>query len=277
MTRLALYECWEELPTYGFQKSKSALKLSGSLFLKLEVLCARTRALLRDRACSGDALRSVMGEWTWAVLVRRPALAVFSSVYKFCKFAGARVVPVWRSVRKELVTIMDLVPLLFTCLSAGFSDRVLASDASTTGFGVCAAKVAVDTVADVAAQSHTYVDDCMVPALGVPPLVEASRWPTIVSAPVRIDEHINVLELRALVLATRWFLSLWRPPDPVRVLSLVDSSVALFSVKKGRSSSFPLLRALRGLSALLLAGGIFLTPLWVPSHLNPSDAPSRAW
>lgn len=245
--------------------------------VKLEALCARTRAVLQGRACSGVALRRLLGQWTWGVLVRRPAFAVFSSVYKFCDFAGSRVVAIWSSVRKELNTIMALVPLLFASFSAGFADRVTASDASTTGFGVCAAKVDADVVAAVAAQAHSFVDGCMMPAPSVSSLAEEARWPTIVSAPVRHCEHINVLELRALLLAVRWFLSLGRPPGSVRLLSLLDSAVALFSVSKGRSSSFQLLRVLRSLSALLLAGGVFLTPMWVPSHLNPSDAPSRAW
>ena len=263
----------EPVEVIGLELSRDRFGVSP---VKLEALCGRTKAMLAGRVCSGDALEHLIGEWTWAILVRRPAFSVFSAVYKFCKFAGARVRPIWRSVRKELTTIMALVPLLFASLSAGFSERVLASDASTTGFGVCASKVDVATVAAVAAQRHSYVDGCMVVAPGIPTLVAESRWPTIVSAPVRRPEHINVLELRALVLAVRWFLSLGRPPDPIRVLSLLDSSVALFSVSKGRSSSFALLRVLRGLSALLLAGGLFLSPLWVPSHLNPSDAPSRA-
>ena len=243
---------------------------------KLEGLCAKTRAILARSVCSGDVLRRLVGQWTWVMLVRRPALAVFSSVYKFCEFARGRAKPIWRSVRKELNVIMDLVPLLFCSLSAGFSSRVLASDASSTGFGVCAARAAVLEVMSVAAQKHSLLQDGrMVPAPGVPTLVQGVRWSSIISAPVRDAEHINALELRALVLAVRWFLSLGRPPDPVRVLSLVDSSVALFSVNKGRSSSFPLLRILRGLAALLLAGGLFLTTAWVPTHLNPADAPSR--
>ena len=245
---------------------------------KLEALCAKTRAVLAGRACSGDVLRRLVGEWTWVMLVRRPVLAVFGAVYRFCDSAQGRCVPVWGSVRKELNMIMDLVPLLFCPLSAGFSSRVLASDASTTGFGVCAARVAVAEVRAVMAQKHSLLDDGrMAPAAGVPLLVQRSRWASIVSAPTRREEHINVLELRALILAIRWFLSLGRPPDPVRVLSLIDSSVCLFSVNKGRSSSFQLLRLLRALSALLLAGGLFLTTAWVPTHLNPADAPSRAW
>jgi hypothetical protein len=60
-----------------------------------------------------------------------------------------------------------------------------------------------------------------------------------------------------------------------RVFLLLDSSVAFFSLWKGRSSSPALLLVLRKISALLLAGGLSLLPGWIPSAVNPADAPSR--
>jgi hypothetical protein len=57
----------------------------------------------------------------------------------------------------------------------------------------------------------------------------------------------------------------------------LDSTVALFSLWKGRSSSPTLLLILRGISALLLAGGIALLCGWLSSAFNPADAPSRAF
>jgi len=59
------------------------------------------------------------------------------------------------------------------------------------------------------------------------------------------------------------------------VFLLLDSTVAFFSLWKGRSSSPGLLLVLRKISALLLAGGLSLQPGWVPSAVNPADAPSR--
>ena len=107
------------------------------------------------------------------------------------------------------------------------------------------------------------------------PLDDGNVWRTIVSAPWRAaDDHINVLELRAVSTAVRWALS---SPASIRtrVLLLSDSTVCVFSLLKGRSSS-PLLRPrLRGISALLLAAGVTLMPRWVPSALNPADGPSR--
>jgi hypothetical protein len=59
------------------------------------------------------------------------------------------------------------------------------------------------------------------------------------------------------------------------VYLLVDSMVAFFTLWKGRSSSPKLLLVLRKISALLLASGVMLLPGWIPSEVNPADAPSR--
>ena len=56
---------------------------------------------------------------------------------------------------------------------------------------------------------------------------------------------------------------------------LLDSTVAFFSIWKGRSSSPRLLLILRKISSLLLASSISLLPGWVPSAVNPADEPSR--
>jgi len=82
------------------------------------------------------------------------------------------------------------------------------------------------------------------------------------------------LELRAVLTAVRWVLSL---PQSVnkRLLVLCDSQVALGAVSKGRSSSQPLLRRLRALAALVMASGLCVTVRWIPTDLNPADEPSR--
>jgi hypothetical protein len=105
-------------------------------------------------------------------------------------------------------------------------------------------------------------------------VARSSRWSTIISRPWRDAEHINALELRAVLLAAHWVLS---HPSAVsrRVLLLVDSTVALYAVWKGRSSSYPLLAVLRKINALLLAGDLTLLTGWLPSEVNPADAPSR--
>ena len=50
---------------------------------KLIALCQLTSALLAAPVVHIRTLRSVVGKWNWAILARRPAFAVFQSVYVF--------------------------------------------------------------------------------------------------------------------------------------------------------------------------------------------------
>jgi hypothetical protein len=104
--------------------------------------------------------------------------------------------------------------------------------------------------------------------------IRAQHWSRVLASRWRTAEHINVLELRAALLALHWLLSY---PSALgrRVYLLVDSTVALFSLSKGRSSAPELLLVLRKLSALLLASGVSILPGWLPSAVNPADAASR--
>jgi len=88
--------------------------------------------------------------------------------------------------------------------------------------------------------------------------------------------HINVLELTAVELAVRWVCS-HSAAGPSQLQLLTDSSVACGALRKGRSSSRPVLRLLRRVASILLASGLTLHVAWVPTSLNPADGPSRLW
>ena len=87
-------------------------------------------------------------------------------------------------------------------------------------------------------------------------------------------EHINSLEMRALVASIRWRVEHLEQLS-CRVLHLTDSLVCLHSVSRGRSSSKKLRRSMCRLNALLLASGV--SPVWAYVHTdqNPADRPSR--
>ena len=106
--------------------------------------------------------------------------------------------------------------------------------------------------------------------------IDASRWLWHVgqSYAFKKEEHINVLELRALVNSFEWRLrsSLFRR---ARALHLTDSQVALAVSVKGRSSSRQLNRLLKRFAALQVARGVFPLLGWVATHDNPADEPSR--
>lgn len=87
-------------------------------------------------------------------------------------------------------------------------------------------------------------------------------------------EHINSLELRAILTSLRWRVE-HRGHCNTRLLHLTDSLVCLHSLTRGRSSSRRLRRTISRINALLLASN--LQPLWgyVHTDQNPADKPSR--
>ena len=267
----------EPLELLGLLVSRGYVGVSPA---NLMSLASSTRALLRKGSCSPEVLESLVGSWVWAMLPRRPALAVLSQCYRFLASTRGSA-KLWPSVKRELQCVIGLVPLLHTTWSLSVSNRLVASDASSTGLGVASTVVQSEEVSalDMADNGRFDVSRVVGRAqLMYMPALESwvdRKWSTIVSAPVRFPQHINVLEAAALLLALRWVASLSNSHVSRKLILLIDSSVVFFSLRKGRSSSPKLLRILRRISALLLAMSIVPVPVWVPSHLNPADAPSR--
>jgi len=236
---------------------------------KLLSLVAETLRIVSSSSCTGHTMSQLVGSWTWASMTCRPVLSVLNSVYRFIQAARRREFGIWPSVRRELLVLVGLAPFLSSNLSQGWCPHVVATDASSTGLGVCSSTLDVSTVANAACArvpTHDTGD--------LPNGVSSSGWRNIVSHRWRDFEHINVLELRATLTGLKWLLS--RPISfRRRVFFLCDSQVVTQCLSKGRSSSPPLLRLLRQLAALQLAFSTFVRIRWIRSELNPADKPSR--
>lgn len=101
-----------------------------------------------------------------------------------------------------------------------------------------------------------------------------SAFTDVISWKAKLRQHAGVMELQGLLHSVRWVLrSAWR--QGTRVVILVDAKAALLGATKGRSSSPDWLHVLRQLAAEVLAAGLHLHLLYVPSEDNPADAPSR--
>ena len=271
-------------------------------------LVQSTIRLLRAPFVTGAQLAHVIGRWTWVMMLRRPSLAILQHVYRYCRVAQGRSFTLWACVRRELCMLLGVLPLLHAQLQAGFFHRAIASDASELAAGVVSTPLTPElhsTLWPLCASRHHAVvqalfnaertrtlrgaptarstptplvqlldDECMQLFEGFYSRVELSPWRTLVSKAWHTDEHINVLELRAALLAVHWVLT-YPSSLTSRVYLLLDSTVAFFTLWKGRSSSPRLLLVLRKISALLLSSSLSLLSGWVPSAVNPADAPSR--
>ncbi len=87
-------------------------------------------------------------------------------------------------------------------------------------------------------------------------------------------EHINVLEMRA-VLSTVRYKTREASSCRKRWFHLLDSQVCLSILAKGRTSSRRMTSVCESISAVLLAAGSCLFGCYVATHLNPADGPSR--
>ena len=87
-------------------------------------------------------------------------------------------------------------------------------------------------------------------------------------------EHINSLELRAVLTTLRWRIC-YQHMIRRRFIHLTDSLVCLHALSRGRSSSRKLRRTLCRINALLLASGCQGVWGYVHTDQNPADRPSR--
>jgi hypothetical protein len=101
------------------------------------------------------------------------------------------------------------------------------------------------------------------------------RWRTVAGWRWRgTREHINGLEMRAVLTALKWRLEKQKKLH-TKFVHLVDSLVCLHALSRGRSSSKKLKRTLLRANALLLATKSHVVWAYVHTKQNPADAPSR--
>ena len=249
-----------------------------------------TVVLLSSTEAKPEDVMTIMGSLQWFDLLARSKLAVYHKVYDFERLPNSgstRILP--REVRSELQMSIALSLFWSANLDRPFLPIVSATDASTTfGFGVSVAPAGEALVREISTYAEKRGDYVVLdrdPAgekkppkrrLGVPRHLnlDPNSFKTILSVKARHGAHSNVLEAEAFLLWFRWLLRSAQRHS-VRAVCLVDSKVVLGGVNKGRSSSLPILRVLRRIAALQLAGDLLLRLVYIPTECNPADAPSR--
>jgi hypothetical protein len=105
---------------------------------KVFPLLRETLSLLTAATVSGDVLSRLLGSWCWILLLNRYALSTLRHVWRYAAIAAERPYTLWPSVRKELILLTGVLPLLKVDLSLGWHEQVIATDASEDGAGMVA-------------------------------------------------------------------------------------------------------------------------------------------
>jgi hypothetical protein len=244
--------------------------------------------LATERRASWVSVLAFQGTLQWFDLLQRLKLSMYQEVYGFAKRQPEwDVVDVPTDVLIELVCGVGLAPYWAFDMTVPHLPFLGATDASIEfGYGACVARMGVNKLREIARLDSKVGDHVelganmdvgsFTPRLGRPHHLglSLSDFHVVLCLKVVDDEHINLREGRAFIAYLRWILRAWSRHGH-RVVVLVDSKVWLGAAAKGRSSSWSLNCLLRRVAALVMAAGLQLHLIFVPSAHNPSDPPSR--
>ena len=101
-------------------------------------------------------------------------------------------------------------------------------------------------------------------------------WRTVLAYRWSAEQHINILEITAVLVEYRRRLRDERAIK-TRFLNVVDSLVTYYAVSKGRSGSIRMNRCLRRMMALNVASKTVVVNLWTLSKWNWADMASRKY
>eukprot|EP00438_Fugacium_kawagutii_P015754 Skav233443 [mRNA] locus=scaffold1486:339543:342293:- [translate_table: standard] len=256
---------------------------------KLRQIESLTVALLDHGVASKKALQKLMGLYIHPFMHRRECMSIFHHAYRYVDNLpeiGTFKLP--QSIRDELVTAAVLLPLTGCNIRWPVSVQISATDASLVRGG----RAACITSKGFAKSLYRFGEkrgeytrlDWESQAIPPPSTMHAApsalveslmkhTWTASDSKPFKKKEHINLLELEMVKQEIVDRVNSGR--GHCRVVNLCDSRVVVGCYAKGRSSSVQMNARMRSCLAWSLVGDISLTNLWVDTHNNPADYPSR--
>ena len=270
---------------------------------------AERAALLQDAllflvSCafvSANTLRSVLGTWIWAALLKREALSIPYYIFDFCNRCEGQRVRWWPRVRDEVRAMAHVIPHLTAEVGSPLSDTVFATDAmgaahDAGGFGIVAADLPHSTVVDCYRRAHKPGRTVVklsnefggenhpetpfarrVPFSRLPREVfDSSRttWHEVAAGRWRYADPIALGEGCAVVKISR-ALSANASAHRTKILSLQDILVTAGSMAKGRSPAATINYLCRQKAANTLGGRISMVLPWTETSLMPADSLSR--
>lgn len=263
---------------------------------------------------STELMQRLLGHAMVVCTINRCGMAIFRRLYDFVH-SGCGPRKLNFSEKRECLVFAGLLPLLVADIRRPWSDNVTATDASPEGWGICERHLPPDVVQncgkwherwrfrrldaaewkpreralkrdvfndfltvkgtlDQMDDFNNYVPDDSFPEVQSD-VLSPEEWMTVGMGKWRDNtEHITLKEARAVLLAVRRLSRASRHRHR-RHLLLVDNMALCFSLGKGRSSNFAILRVLQQIGSVCLACSISLRSRWIPSELNISDGPSR--
>ena len=267
---------------------------------KRMLLYASLIELSNQRCVDVDVLRAVVGVWSFGAQLRRDVYSVPFTLYGFIdKFQGS-VVPLWNSVRVELLQMAWAVRFMELTIVLPFSKSMLATDAMGSneldhgGFGVCTTQVSDEELASLRASAEQpgfalNMQDAEVSGLPHPErvitptvpfsvlpdqLFDLDRWKVVMHGRWKFSDPIAIGEARSVCKALRYLASDVKNFDQIWY-SLQDNMVCKSVFTRGRSSCWGLNVYARKKAALVLAMHIRLILPWVQSSKMPADRASR--
>lgn len=275
------------------------------------------RWLSKRPRTTGKDVEKLIGHAVHFIMLRREMLSVLRALYDFVQSCYHRRCRLWKTAAGESRILANLLCICYADLRRPWSPLVTCSDASLSGIAVSSKQTDTQIVASIARHRegwrfkhrdfrapreaaltevqnkpdpftdvetvlpiHQQLQDPYLLDDGFPevPLdfMDSSGWVDSFSTRMTIEEPITVLESRGTIAAARHRArgvgSFYR-----RMLRINDNLANVLGLEKGRSASFPMLRACRRLCAILVALNSVLYHRWVPSEHNPSDHASRRW
>ena len=258
--------------------------------------------LLRGAKVDVDLLRAVTGVWIWAALLNRPVLAALNAIFTFFVKGEGRVFRWWPSVRREVILMRDLVPVLRHRMNKPAAPLLFATDAEGVnnedygGYGMVAAPIqeslaeAVLLAGSKAGRTITALNGDVsklksgakelarrVAVSRVPQEVfdaEKMQWQVIAHGRWRMPDHITLGEARGTL---RLLLKLAALPGShgYVVSSLMDNEAWSSAAAKGRSPTYRLNRILQQRAAISTLTNIELNLPWTDTARQPADTSSR--
>ena len=261
----------------------------GTPIEKLRQVEELTIALLKVGYATKKALQKLVGLFIHPFMHRRECMSLFHHIYVYIESLGdSKLTRLPQHIRDELLTAALVLPLSFSNARWGVSPQVAATDASSKGGGrasTLTTKVLAKTLFRFSEKRGEYckldwiehpisppTDMCQPPRALIQTMMK-HRWCTTEKLIFRRREHINLLEMDMLKKEIQDRANSGR--GNCRVVNLCDSRVAVGAYAKGRSSSRMLNHRLRCCLAWTLTSNLSISNLWVDTHSNPADYPSR--